>query len=896
MRFLLLVLTLAISHHSFAQSSGVLVGTVLSANDKPLEKSTVSLLNKQDSTVVSYTLTDEKGNFRLIKLPVHKELILHISHISGQPFQQILTLNNQETKNIGTVKLRENMLEEVDISIAPPVRMNKDTLEYNTDYFKTRPNANVEELLKQLPGLQVNMDGTIYYQGKEVSSVKVDGKDFFATDLKIATRNLDASLIKTVQVYRDKGESKRIVDNEDKLPVTINLKFKKDFLKADFGKIYASGGTRERYEAGGLFNTFRDTLQLSFIGFGNNINRQSFDYGELQQHAGLGRAENYGFDNFGGRNYWGIGNDLAGGFNLNNDWGKKTKLNIMYMLSYNKTLNQDMSTQTARYNGEEQFGNYTSDRENNLLKNNIKSLLRHRFDTTAYIEFTPNLQLERNKNTGNSISQSNTEASLLNKSENNNQSSSKAHSYNHGLFIEKQITPNHVISLRNNLHVNNRSNDNVNNQRAFVYQQDNNTEFHIWQNTDSRNKSTNTNTSFNYGNKWIKKLNFELYFTYSNSFSKPTETLWINKDNTGAVRAMELENNYKYSNQDYISAIKFFWKPIEKLSVNFGTAYQIKDYDFNFLGLAPNRQKKKGYWLPNISIRFKELELSWAKDLSAPETNGILVQRKDQDPLYTSLPSLDFDNTQREDIRLSYNKYNQKYQIGMYSGIGFKDKSVGYKSWRDNQSGHYTMQAFQSGNTTDVNASFYLRYNILTNKKWQLYFSQNSNTYSYQHYASVNDVDNKSTNWSLNFTQEMSLLWNNLIGISPKYTFSTNRNFNSVKDNPDFIESKYKTHSFGMGLNINPIKGFSLESSYSLENRASGLNARQNFNILNASLLYNLKNQGQVKLSGFDILNQNSSNHWGAQGNTTYYTTSIVLRQYFLLGYIHKFNLVKVKD
>jgi uncharacterized membrane protein len=89
--------------------------------------------------------------------------------------------------------------------------MNKDTLEYNTNFFKTRPNANVEELLKELPGLQVNMDGSIYYQGKEVSKVKVNEKDFFSSDLRIATRNLDASLIKTVQVYRDKGETKRIM-------------------------------------------------------------------------------------------------------------------------------------------------------------------------------------------------------------------------------------------------------------------------------------------------------------------------------------------------------------------------------------------------------------------------------------------------------------------------------------------------------------------------------------------------------------------------------------------------------------------------------------------------------------------------------------------------------------
>ncbi|EEI94021.1 hypothetical protein HMPREF0765_0353 [Sphingobacterium spiritivorum ATCC 33300] len=896
MKLVLLGLFMLMYQFSFAQSSGLISGTVHNPENKVLEKATVSVLNKKDSTVVSYTLTDEKGNFRLVKLPVERELLLYISHISGQPFQQTLSLKDHETKNMGVLKLSENMLEEVSITSAPPIRMSKDTLEYNTAYFKTRPNANVEELLKQLPGLQVNMDGTIYYQGKEVSSVKVNGKDFFATDLKIATRNLDASLIKTVQVYRDKGESKRIVENEEHLPVTINLKFKKDFLKADFGKVYGSGGTRKRYEAGGLFNTFRDTLQLSFIGFGNNINRQSFDYGELQQHAGLGRAENYGFDNFGGRNYWGIGNDVAGGFNLNNDWGKKTKLNLMYMLSYNNNDSENRNSSTSLYDGEKQLGTYFSDAQSKAWKHNIKTLLRHRFDTTAYFEFTPRLQLENTKNKNSSIGENSTESAMLNRSENNSNRDQKQLTYEHGFFIEKQITPNHVVSFRNNLNINSGQNDNINEQIALIYKQNDGSARNIWQNMNAKKRSNTFGNSFNYGNKTIKKLNFELYFTFNTSGNRSMESLLLNKDNTGTIRATELENSYRYRDQDYISGVKFYWKPVDKLSVNFGTAYQTKKNYFDFLEIAPDINKKQSYWLPNISVRYKELELSWAKDLEGPETQQIVVQRRDQDPLYTVLPSLDFDNIERQDFRLSYNKYAQKYQMGINGGFNFKNRSVGYKSWRENETGHYTMQAFQSGKVSSANASFYLRYNILTGKKWQLYFSQNSNSYSYQNYSTINDIANKSTTWSSTFTQELSFMWNNLIGISPKYTFSTNRNFNTVKDNPDFIESQYKTHTFGMGLNINPIKGFSLESSYSLENRASGLNARQNFNILNASVFYNINSQSQIKLSGFDILNQNNSNYWGVQGNTTYYVNSIVLRQYFLLGYVHKFNLIKVKD
>ncbi|MGJ1325164.1 hypothetical protein ACR780_20990 [Sphingobacterium faecium] len=157
-------------------------------------------------------------------------------------------------------------------------------------------------------------------------------------------------------------------------------------------------------------------------------------------------------------------------------------------------------------------------------------------------------------------------------------------------------------------------------------------------------------------------------------------------------------------------------------------------------------------------------------------------------------------------------------------------------------------------------------------------------------------MDNKLTNLGINLTQEFSITWKNLIGFTPKYTYSWNKSMNSVKNNPDFLENAYETHKIGAGLNINPLKGFSLETSYSLENRASGLNERENYHILNSSFYYTLKNNSQIKLTGFDILNQNRQNYWGNSGNTTYFQNTITLRQYFLLGYIYKFKVTKLKN
>lgn len=881
-------------NYAYCQNTGSLKGTVIDSEDKPLEKATVSILMQQDSAVLSYSLTNDKGEFNLIKLPTNKKLILYISHVNSNNHHQDILLTANEKKQLETIKMGGKLLNEVVIAVAPPVRMNKDTLEYNTDFFKTRPNANAEELLKQLPGLQINMDGTIYYEGKEVSQVKVNGKDFFSSDLRIATRNLDASLIKTVQVYRDKGESKKIVEDEEKLPITINLKFKKDFLKASFGKLYGSAGTRGRYEAGGLFNTFRDTLQLSFIGFGNNINRASFDYNELNQHGGLGRAENYGFGDFGGRNYGGKANDMAIGFNLNNDWGKKSKLNIMYMLKYKKEESQNQGNQILLFENTKQFNENEYNSYNKSLGHNISTLFRHRMDTTAYFEFTPKLNISNKDGNSDSWINSYTEEKPLNKNIASEVSKGNNTNYSHVFYIEKQLNKNHIISLRNNSNINKDKSEELGNQFTQIFQ-DSDPNKSLWQDRLKIEKSNNFNTTLGYNNKSFEKLNFDFFIAYNNLRTKPTESLFYDRDSTGVVHGEQLENSYRYNSQEYTTGIKFFWKPLKQLSINFGTAYALKDNQFDLYKISEKKSTSNGYWLPNINIRYKDFNAVWSKDLQSPAISNTQIVKDTLNPLIMKLQAFFYENILTQTTQLSYNKYAQKYSFGIHASINYKDKSIGHKSWRDS-TGRYTVQGFQAGSA--YNNSLYMdgRYNFKAGNDWVFYISQNSNFYTYQYYSSINDVDNKLTHLGINLTQEFSVTWKNLIGFAPKYTFSWNKAMNSVKNNSDFIETAYETHKIGAGLNVNPIKGFSLETSYSLENRASGLNDRENYHILNSSIYYTLKNNSQIKLTGFDILDQNRLNYWGTSGNVTYYQNGLTLKQYFLLGYIYKFKITKLKN
>src|SRR5438034_9468033 len=139
---------------------------------------------------------------------------------------------------------RSKVLSEVVVtSEAPPVTLVGDTIQYNAGSFKTSPNANVEDLLKKLPGMKVEKDGTVKAQGEKVNKVLVDGKEFFGNDPKIATKNLPADAVDKVQVYDKQSDQAKLTGFEDgNNEKTINLKLKENKKKEELEKINAGGG------------------------------------------------------------------------------------------------------------------------------------------------------------------------------------------------------------------------------------------------------------------------------------------------------------------------------------------------------------------------------------------------------------------------------------------------------------------------------------------------------------------------------------------------------------------------------------------------------------------------------------------------------------------------------
>jgi hypothetical protein len=353
-KYYLLLLACCCSLALHAQNTGTIKGTVSDTiASQPVTSATITLLKKKDSSLVSFAMTNNRGYFEL-KGVASGEYRLLVSHVNYHNASRTVTVNaNNPDLNLGNIVLLDlsRTLSEVVVNAeAPPVTLIDDTIQYNAGSFRTPPNASVEQLLKKMPGIQVAKDGTVKAQGQKVGRVLVDGKEFFGTDPKIATKNLPADAIEKVQVYDRLSDAAQLTGFDDgNSEKTINLKLKEEKKKGMFGKVSAGAGTKDRYEGRFNVNSFKGARQLSAIGTANNTNAEGFSFMDLMNFSGeLNRMRQSGGGNAsfslnaddamsalaGSGNDNGIKTIWGGGINYNNIIGDKTAITGSYF--YNR--------------------------------------------------------------------------------------------------------------------------------------------------------------------------------------------------------------------------------------------------------------------------------------------------------------------------------------------------------------------------------------------------------------------------------------------------------------------------------------------------------------------------------------------------------------------------------
>jgi hypothetical protein len=418
-----LIALLLVSNIALGQKLSI-TGVVTDTVSTFLPSATVMLLHKADSSLANFTITNQQGYFELKNVD-RIPYFLKVTFVGYKTYTMEVQPPASSLTSIDLGKLKmevaKTTLDEVVIEDRIPVVVKQDTIEFDARSFRTVPNANVEDLLKKLPGVEVDAEGNVTAQGEQVKRVTVDGKDFFGgRDPKIATRNLPADAIDKVQVHNRKSDQAIFSGIDDgQREKAINLELKNEKKRAAFGNVSAGYGTNDRVQLKANINRFNNGDQLSFLGMANNVNDAGFsmdDYigftsaglqmmrgGQVRVQVNSDNASGIPL-NFGQRAN-GILNTYAGGLNFNNQVNVDTEINGSYFYNF---LDHYILQSVSRENFLEQgsFLYTEQSRQNNANENHrLSTTVNHKIDTANFVRFSANFFLNETKTDSRTSSQ-----------------------------------------------------------------------------------------------------------------------------------------------------------------------------------------------------------------------------------------------------------------------------------------------------------------------------------------------------------------------------------------------------------------------------------------------------------------------------------------------------------
>jgi len=236
---LLLLLCSLVSFHAFSQNITIKGSIVDTTEKKNLINSVIVVLRRTDSVMVGFTRSDKAGNFILKKIPEGKSIIM-ITHPAYADYIDEINITASSPGDLGKISMiqKSQLLQEVIVSNAGAIRIKGDTTEFKADSFHLKAGATVEDLLKKLPGIQVDKNGKITAQGQAVQKVLVDGEEFFSDDPTIVTQNMLSDAVDKVQVYDQKSDQATFTGVDDGVKTkTIDLKLKDNRKQGYFGKL-----------------------------------------------------------------------------------------------------------------------------------------------------------------------------------------------------------------------------------------------------------------------------------------------------------------------------------------------------------------------------------------------------------------------------------------------------------------------------------------------------------------------------------------------------------------------------------------------------------------------------------------------------------------------------------
>ncbi len=851
-------------------------------------------------------------------MPVDRPLRFLVTYSGYEAYRRDFTIRAANPDlNFDTVRLiptNKQLDEVVVMSERPPVTIKNDTIEFNANSFKTLPNALVEDLLKKLPGVRVDKDGNITVNGKPVNRMLVDGKNFFGSDPKMASRNLPANIIDKVQVVDDKEELLRSGDNNvNNVGKVVNITLKKGVKKGMFGKVYAGGGTDDRYEAGAIANIFRDTLQVSLLGYSNSLNKPGFGFSELMQSGGLERSNSnlnsrstsiwnnsaggssisVNGINFGGMQGAGIATSSGVGINVNHAPNLKQSIFGQYFYG-NVRVKKSVLNNLDQYNGDTVVSNNTLT-TGKVLTNahnmglGVKLLPDSLTTFMANANYTIGLQDDDNNSrviAGNNKLGSLSNGTIDRLNENN------TYYYRHNVIYTRmsRTKKGRRLTMSHNLEYNKGNNNYTTNAYTrYVYP----TPY------DSALQQLRTElipkTDLNIGVMYREPFGTHFTMVVSSRYDygkleNQVATYNRNGDKYDVPNAA-LSNRFDRTNNRSSNYLAMEYR-INKLTITPGIRGLWQDIRNNLQGVTSIHQNRFDF-LPQLSVVYKALNVSYNKEITLPSYQNLIPVTNNTNPYYVMNGNPDLLPAEKHNVSVNYyfNNSKRNINISLYAyGSAVKNDVV--QSIVVSNTGVQTTTPVNAGGSKNgsINYNINKQYKLKSNSSIGVftgsYIGFNRNKLLYNGESSWQTTLNASFWNGLNINFNDKLEWNNSYDISfNKSTFSSGI-FNTLNTNQQTLSSE---------VIVRVPKHLIWEANCSYDyngNVAAGL-PRTAFRLnlaLNITMLKDEK--GVLRLSIWDLLNRNNSVSYYTNRNTVSTTVSNVLTRYFMATFTYNIRSI----
>ena len=926
------VLLLTATLSTYAQNKIVTVsGRVIEAGTKePVELAAVQLLSLPDSAQVAGMTTSTQGYFSLSKQKPGKYL-LKVSFIGYvTKIIPVQLTANVPAKKMGNIELATDavMLQEaVVVAEAPQVTVVEDTLMYNSSAYRTPEGAMLEELVKKLPGAEIDDDGNVKINGKDLKKIMVDGKEFFGGDVKTGLKNLPVDMVDKLKTYDKKSDLARVTGIDDGEEETVlDLTVKKGMNQGWFGNADLGAGTKDRYTGRMMLNRFVDKTQFSIIGSANNVNDQGFSGG-------------------GGGPRWRSNNGLNATKMLGANFATQTnKLELGGSVRYNfqdADISSINSSERFLQNGNS-YSNSNNKNRNKGTNLNADFRMEWKPDTLTNIIFRPNFSYGRTNNASRSESGTFNEDPfnlIVNPNDYlnfDNLSDDPLKDIRVNATNSASLSKGKSLSGNATLQVNRKLNNrgrNLTFRGVFGYGDNDNDQYTQSETRYYQLLNHLGGDSILYRNQYIttptRNYNYTAQVTYSEPIAKATflqfsyqfQYKYSKSDKTTfdlldypdwaiggalpsgyeshAVDSLSKNAEYRYYNHDASVGLRFI-RP--KYQLNVGMSFQPQNSTLSY--------KKGDYMIdttrtvfnfaPNMDLRFRfskvsQLRFTYRGRSNQPTMENLLPITDNSNPLNIRMGNPGLKPSFAHTMRLFYNTYNAEKQRGIMTHFSFtatqnsisnstryNEETGGLITRPENINGNWNAFGMFGFNTALKNKKYTI--NTFTNVNYQ-----NNVAFLYNQDTKNND---RNTSTGLTLGERVTGSYRN-----DWFEFSLNGSINYTAERnklrPENNQEPY-TYSYGASTNITMPWKMTLATDIANQSRRGYRDSSMNRDelIWNAQLAQSLlKGAATVSFEVYDILRQQSNISRSLSADMRSVSEYNGINSYCMVHFIYRLNI-----